>query len=98
MLVSCLEFSGKTRTVPDINSVKSSWFCSAIFRHLTWAEVSSVSHTSPVKQREISKTVLTPTACECLPSDGAHDWLLFVIIICILFIFPIFPCHNNNMF
>lgn len=75
---SCMEFRGKTRTVPDISPVKRSWFCSAISRHLTRAEVSSVSHTSPAKQKEISETVPTLTACECLPSDGAYDWLLYL--------------------
>lgn len=75
---SCLEFSEKTRTVPDTSPVKRSWFCSAISRHLTWAEVSSVSRASPVNLKEISKTVLIPTARECLPSGGARDWLLYL--------------------
>lgn len=37
-----------------------------------------MSRASPVNLKEISKTVLIPTARECLPSGGARDWLLYL--------------------
>lgn len=73
MLVTyCLEFSGKTRAVPEISPVKRSWLCSDISASHQ-ADVSSVPHLSPVKQR------LYETDCSyCLPSDGACGWLLYL--------------------
>jgi len=95
---SCLEFRGKTSTVPDASPVKRSWFCSAISRHLTRAEVSSVLHTSPVKRRKSARLFLLQLQVNVFPQMGATIGYFICEIIYILLIFPVFLYHNNKLF